>query len=570
MKFIISRLNSRLPELFVLKWWLFYRFALFSCFFNVCNSEIHCQISESIEVQRVTSWVLGGREEQLEKVFDTLEYSIEKYKDLMDYRSLADLYNAFGRTMVFRLNDFTRGRKYVDLIKDLADLTNDPIIEAEYHNTLGELYHFEHGDLNRAFQEFEAAKLILNKYKKPLGYGLLNNYGLQYLALEKPDSALLFMKQSFEVKLSSGGYNNPRFLVKNALNSGVCYIYLNKLDSAEFYFKKAINIVDTLSLSISSYKLGAYVYLGVFYQENNRLQEAITVLTEAKGYLQSSNSYRDKALLYEGLTLCYAEKGDYLSAFINQSNQKKYLDSISLLGIREQIVSNDYLNMVDSLEHEKEILELKNDVSDQKRIVDEQLNQSRILKIASISIFSILVLLVIIYIVNRKRKMNLILVENERLENERLKREGEIEILRKENALMAAGAEISIRKNEMQDIKNQLVDHVQNSSDPEFHKLRKFLKQLDLKEKDKDQLLHIEAMIDSSEGRFFSILRGKHKKLTTEDVRLCALLKMNISTPELADIFKISAASLRTKKYRLKIKLGLESGVSIENYLSSF
>ena len=132
----MRRLNSRLPELFVLKLWLFYRFALFSCFFNVCNSEIHCQISESIEVQRVTSWVLGGREEQLEKVFDTLEYSIEKYKDLRDYRSLADLYNAFGRTMVFRLNDFTRGRKYVDLIKDLADLTNDPIIEAEYHNTL--------------------------------------------------------------------------------------------------------------------------------------------------------------------------------------------------------------------------------------------------------------------------------------------------------------------------------------------------------------------------------------------------------------------------------------------------
>ncbi len=68
---------------------------------------------------------------------------------------------------------------------------------------------------------------------------------------------------------------------------------------------------------------------------------------------------------------------------------------------------------------------------------------------------------------------------------------------------------------------------------------------------------------------FYSNLSEKHPDLTSTDLKHCALLKLNFSAKEAADIFGISAASVHTTRYRIRKKMNLDRNVNLVNYFAS-
>ncbi|WP_170178581.1 helix-turn-helix and ligand-binding sensor domain-containing protein [Flammeovirga pectinis] len=69
---------------------------------------------------------------------------------------------------------------------------------------------------------------------------------------------------------------------------------------------------------------------------------------------------------------------------------------------------------------------------------------------------------------------------------------------------------------------------------------------------------------------FFSHLVNIHPNLTNEDLKLCAYLRVNLSTKELAPIFNITPKSVDLKRYRLRKKMGLPPKENLYTYLVSF
>jgi len=65
-------------------------------------------------------------------------------------------------------------------------------------------------------------------------------------------------------------------------------------------------------------------------------------------------------------------------------------------------------------------------------------------------------------------------------------------------------------------------------------------------------------------------LKTAYKSLTPYDLRLCALLRINLTTKEIAAILNITPASLRTSKYRLRKKLNLEEENNLIDFLLEF
>lgn len=525
------------------------------------------QLSYDEELESILEWSLDNCNLDLAKAIDTLEYVENFCKTNGDDKNLAKVYKNFAKVFISEFHSFKQANSYVEQIKELAQKNDNPILLAEYHNTLGECYHYEKTHLEKAFKEFEKARKVLLANNLPVNYSILNNVGLHYLELNQPDSALVYMYNSLRSFNEDKKNTSSRFLVKNNLNTGLCHIYLNQLDSTEYYFKQALVIAEDRENTTQI--LESHIYLGIFYQETGRPTEALDQLFEGENYINSSSSIHDKSLLYEGISLCYEALDSFELAYKYQLIHNSYNDSIDILGLNEQVFSIEFLQQLDSLENEKQIILLEKEITDQKRSFENKMFKSRIIRISLIGLILFLVLIFVLYRINKSRKFNQIAVEKERLEKEQIQKSSEIEILKKENALLIADAKMTMQENEVEGIKEQLKEHIDKSTDPEFNKLKLYLKQLKNSDKSKDQLKHVDAVLESSEGQFFKLLRKKHPNLSSEDIKLCALLRLNISTKELASIFNISDSSLRTKKYRLKKKIDIDKDMSLENYIAN-
>ncbi len=66
---------------------------------------------------------------------------------------------------------------------------------------------------------------------------------------------------------------------------------------------------------------------------------------------------------------------------------------------------------------------------------------------------------------------------------------------------------------------------------------------------------------------FFKNLLAKHQNLTTGDLRLAALVRMNLNLKEAAAILGISSESVKTSRYRLRKKLDLPKEENLVDYI---
>ncbi|GAB5400967.1 MAG: hypothetical protein Aureis2KO_25520 [Aureisphaera sp.] len=76
--------------------------------------------------------------------------------------------------------------------------------------------------------------------------------------------------------------------------------------------------------------------------------------------------------------------------------------------------------------------------------------------------------------------------------------------------------------------------------------------------------------VESLGSSFYGNLREKHPNLTKTDIRLCALIRMNLDTKQIAMLQNINPSSVKMSRNRLRKKLNLDTGIHLDNFLSSF
>lgn len=69
---------------------------------------------------------------------------------------------------------------------------------------------------------------------------------------------------------------------------------------------------------------------------------------------------------------------------------------------------------------------------------------------------------------------------------------------------------------------------------------------------------------------FLKRLAENYPKLTNNDLRICAYLKMGLSSKDIAPLLNISYRSVEMSRYRLRAKLGLERDVNLTQFLQHF
>jgi len=159
-------------------------------------------------------------------------------------------------------------------------------------------------------------------------------------------------------------------------------------------------------------------------------------------------------------------------------------------------------------------------------------------------------------------------LENEKrivqLKNESLQNEVKLKSKQLANTAMAL-----VKKNEtLQEIKKELAQNKTNFDN--HYSYKKILKKVDGSIAHKDEWEVFEHNFNQVHDDFFKSLKAKHAELTPKDLKICAYVKMNLSTKEIAPLMNISIRGVETHRYRLKKKLNLENDISLTDYLLNF
>ncbi|AXO79589.1 LuxR family transcriptional regulator [Olleya aquimaris] len=191
-------------------------------------------------------------------------------------------------------------------------------------------------------------------------------------------------------------------------------------------------------------------------------------------------------------------------------------------------------------------------------------------------LFGVLIVILINFLYKqyyKKQKQKLVIKANRELElkdfetkqqlmalnNEKLRQE-----IENKNRELAISTMSLIKKNEfLNTIKSELNEKVSDSN------LKSVIRIIDKNINNKDDWNLFEEAFNNADKDFLKKVKSKHATLTPNDLRLCAYLRLNLSSKEIAPLLNISPRSVEVKRYRLRKKMNLEHNVNLTDYILS-
>ncbi len=384
-----------------------------------------------------------------------------------------------------------------------------------------------------------------------------------YNNMNMADSALYFYKISLSAVRKSG---NQLALAKTLTNIGECYINQGDYQQAIHSFREAKSIYA----KVDAPKYCCFINLsfGHIYLATNSLDSSEIYLKKA---LECSFSI-DYVSVYERalktLYGLYETKGDFHSALTYYKKYNTYYDSIRSADIQLRLAELE--TKYETEKKEQEILKMKH---------EQEIHKTRETALtAGIAGIIIIFLLIIIGIWQKRRKDKLIHKQKElmyvqeqkladaALEKSKLKEEELQQTLVYKSRQLSSHALHMMQKNsllqEIQEELKGLSEHAEEKGD--VKRINFLLNQSLRSDKDWDVF---KLYFDEINPNFFNQLKDINPELTSNDLRLSALIQLNMNSKEMASVLNISPNSIKSARYRLKKKLALDAEADLEHFI---
>jgi len=126
-----------------------------------------------------------------------------------------------------------------------------------------------------------------------------------------------------------------------------------------------------------------------------------------------------------------------------------------------------------------------------------------------------------------------------------------------------------VYKNELLQKISEEITHLKDSSGKELSEdqLRRIQKVIDEGMNDERDWNVFESSFNEAHENFFKKLKADHPDLVPNDLKLCAYLRMNMSSKEMASLLNISLRGVEIRRYRLRKKLNLEHDKNLTEFL---
>jgi ligand-binding sensor domain-containing protein/DNA-binding CsgD family transcriptional regulator len=160
-----------------------------------------------------------------------------------------------------------------------------------------------------------------------------------------------------------------------------------------------------------------------------------------------------------------------------------------------------------------------------------------------------------------KSEKEIIALKNEKLESE---------ILGKNSELASVAMHLLQKSELLEKIKEELVHLRKATNDMPSEELKKLIRILNQESKMDKDWEQFAAYFDNTHSDFLKAIKEIHPKLSPHELKLCAYLRMNLSSKEIAQLLNISVRGVEISRYRLRKKLGLPTEINLFNYFTEF
>lgn len=125
-----------------------------------------------------------------------------------------------------------------------------------------------------------------------------------------------------------------------------------------------------------------------------------------------------------------------------------------------------------------------------------------------------------------------------------------------------------INKNEfMLSLKDTLKDLAKNGSKDS---MKKIIRDIDRNLAEDEGWEQFTKHFDQVHGDFLSSIKAAHPTLTPQEIKLCAYLRMNMSSKEIANLLNISVRGVEISRYRLRKKLEIDRETNLVDYMLEY
>ncbi|UKJ09323.1 tetratricopeptide repeat protein [Solitalea lacus] len=408
---------------------------------------------------------------------------------------------------------------------------------AAYDN-LAILYYYQK-DMDNALKYLFAA---LDQYarKKPMSnfqierkIYVLNNIGIVY------DETKQYKKsaQYFNKALALAKQMNDHEIIANVLtNQADLYNNQGKSELALKQYEEALAIRRKNNNKWGLSK--SYLSIGQFYLTNKNYDKAESYIKEAIELGKEAKYWQNVDVASSKLFNLYKLKGDYKNALTALELNKK---------VNDTLFNQERIRKITQLEMQFEFDRKQAD------FLTKQKERNIYYWLASIALSLSLVIVTLLFYLqkNRTRKLRL---EQENLTQEKSKLEKDVEL--KEKELANKLLHITQNKEFIDDISTKLIGIKQKIEIEAQSSVQKIISDLQANLQP-DLLQEFELRFHQVHDEFFNTLNKKFPDLTPSERKLCAFLKLNMSTKEISTITHQSTKSIEIARTRLRKKLNL-------------
>lgn len=142
------------------------------------------------------------------------------------------------------------------------------------------------------------------------------------------------------------------------------------------------------------------------------------------------------------------------------------------------------------------------------------------------------------------------------------------EMDQKNKEIASATMNLMSKNDLLMEIKNTIHSiHPKLNGEPQKKEIARLLLQIDDSVSSERDWESFEEHFDFMHSNIFKKLKEVIPNITLSELKLCALLKMKLTTKEIADKLYMSVRGVETRRYRLRKKLNLDRDLALENFL---
>jgi len=501
---------------------------------------------------------------------------------------------------------------YKDALKNAEEL-KDNSLKSSCLNGIGTIYAYQ-GNYALALDYFlKFLKLNENINQKESIQNGINSIGNIYLMTNDYPKALDYYGRALKMAQE---LNNKRRIAGSYANIGTVYKKMNDLRSLD-YFYKALKISE--ELGDKQITISTLIFLGDVYVFQGKLNKALESYNKALKMSEETKWMRPVCEIYNKRGTVFLKQKQYGDALKNTLKALDYANEQNLMDSKNDIhkqLSEIYALTNDSSKayfHHKLFTQINDSVyntKNTKRIAELEYNyklekekhalelkqqkkdtiQSAIMISLVIIIFFLSLFAVYIYRSLRvKRQTNLLLTEQntkiEKLNGEYLTLNKEYLVLNEQLKISndRINKELELNQKSMTAATLKLIQNaerdaltIQRLQRIEMHTVNDGKQEISSLVSDYRRAAYnsnweeFEILFEKVHGSFYEKINSSYPILTTNERKMCAFLKLNMSNKDIANITFQSEEALKKARLRLRQKLQLDRETNLTSFMQAF